>query len=717
MLRRWRLTGVMYVVLVMIVTAAAIVLTKAAKLSVAGTVVAILPTIAPLFLAWRAFREDRSDLEQAVGVEDLLVQLAVAVQGQWAAEIGLRGADDPYPLPVSWRPAAAGLFDGTVEYRSNSNGQFNLEALLSASQSRRLVVLGDPGSGKTILLVRMLLGLVDTRDPGQPVPLLLPLASWDPLRLNFTSWIRQRLEIEHPSLLLDAPPAFGHGVIRSQVLLDRRLIMPLLDGLDELPVAVRARALQEINASLGKYPGLVLSSRAAEFLGAARPPSARSIKLRDSVGIELIALEPEEVERYLLRDADDAYLARRWSPVLAELRRPGPLRSAFETPLIVTLARTIYNPRPGERLDNWPDPRELCDRRWFSSRRAIEQHLFDGYVRVAYRPGGTEQVAPGPRWGPAGAARWLRFLAHHLETNEGGTPDLRWWNLSDAMSRRGLGLMAFGALTGLAIMLLMPLSVFVGVPATPLVGVSVVLGAGAAIVSLVRSALRPARGLRWAKELTVRAGVLGSTAGLQASAGLGALAYVQTNSLIAGLIFGTLGLLSGVFFTLIIGMKLAPADLSATPTPGASVREDRGAFVVNTLLFGTALGLILGVVLGLIMGVVAQVPRLEYAGRPDLIHVRETPPAVDPVVASCWAYVGLVTGLGIGLTISLARSAWGVYLLTRYYLAITGRLPWRLLPFLSEAHQRRGVLRQAGPIYQFRHIELQRRLAARYENP
>jgi hypothetical protein len=32
--------------------------------------------------------------------------------------------------------------------------------------------------------------------------------------------------------------------------------------------------------------------------------------------------------------------------------------------------------------------------------------------------------------------------------------------------------------------------------------------------------------------------------------------------------------------------------------------------------------------------------------------------------------------------------------------------------FLADAHQR-GVLRQAGAVYQFRHIELQRRLANR----
>lgn len=34
------------------------------------------------------------------------------------------------------------------------------------------------------------------------------------------------------------------------------------------------------------------------------------------------------------------------------------------------------------------------------------------------------------------------------------------------------------------------------------------------------------------------------------------------------------------------------------------------------------------------------------------------------------------------------------------------------MAFLSDAHERRGVLRQAGDVYQFRHIDLQRHLAS-----
>ena len=67
---------------------------------------------------------------------------------------------------------------------------------------------------------------------------------------------------------------------------------------------------------------------------------------------------------------------------------------------------------------------------------------------------------------------------------------------------------------------------------------------------------------------------------------------------------------------------------------------------------------------------------------------------------------GLAGGTAFGLSLAV-RSAWGQWLvLTRVWLPLTGRLPWRTHAFLTDAHQR-GVLRQTGAVYQFRHCQLQ----------
>ncbi|GAA2632678.1 hypothetical protein [Streptomyces vastus] len=68
--------------------------------------------------------------------------------------------------------------------------------------------------------------------------------------------------------------------------------------------------------------------------------------------------------------------------------------------------------------------------------------------------------------------------------------------------------------------------------------------------------------------------------------------------------------------------------------------------------------------------------------------------------------VPLPTGL-----IAFVLSAWGHLLTARLWLCPPGRLSWRLMAFLAEAHER-GVLRQAGAVYQFRHARLQERLAS-----
>ncbi|WP_344671681.1 hypothetical protein [Catenulispora yoronensis] len=66
--------------------------------------------------------------------------------------------------------------------------------------------------------------------------------------------------------------------------------------------------------------------------------------------------------------------------------------------------------------------------------------------------------------------------------------------------------------------------------------------------------------------------------------------------------------------------------------------------------------------------------------------------------------LGLTWALG-----TLSSSAWGTFTITRFWLALARRLPFNLLSFLHDAH-RRGVVRQDGAIYRFRHDRLQETL-------
>jgi hypothetical protein len=74
--------------------------------------------------------------------------------------------------------------------------------------------------------------------------------------------------------------------------------------------------------------------------------------------------------------------------------------------------------------------------------------------------------------------------------------------------------------------------------------------------------------------------------------------------------------------------------------------------------------------------------------------------------------VGLAGGLVVGLASGLVYSARGPFVVARLWLAVTGRAPLRLVGFLRDAHSR-GVLRQAGAVWEFRHETVQRYLAER----
>jgi len=121
-----------------------------------------------------------------------------------------------------------------------------------------------------------------------------------------------------------------------------------------------------------------------------------------------------------------------------------------------------------------------------------------------------------------------------------------------------------------------------------------------------------------------------------------------------------------------------PADRPLVLTPERSLRQDRAAALVrSTSLWALTSALLLTAVFSLQDG--ANIPGL--SGQPWL--------AVGPT--------------------ALALSAWGRFLTVRVWCAVTGQLPWRLMAFLKDAHVR-GVLRQVGAVYQFRHVRLQERL-------
>jgi predicted NACHT family NTPase len=193
-------------------------------------------------------------------------RLATAVRAQWRAEAGLRGLHRPEPLRLAWRATTrpvtapvhtitAGTVAGRV-VRLRLHGHLDEVAdRFLALPHRRLVVLGPAGAGKTVLALLLTLKLLERRQPKEPVPLLLGLSRWDPAVEHLRAWLARRLgEDYRPALGSDAP----------QRLLAAGRVLPLLDGLDELPEPVRSVAIAELDRAHGDQP-LVVTCRPEEF--------------------------------------------------------------------------------------------------------------------------------------------------------------------------------------------------------------------------------------------------------------------------------------------------------------------------------------------------------------------------------------------------------------------------------------------------------------------
>ncbi|MEU2836108.1 NACHT domain-containing protein [Streptomyces sp. NPDC007076] len=368
------------------------------RLGVAGMLLTALTLVATVFGVWATQRagavvNDVAAARQLSRAVALAEPLSRRVLGGDRVVADITYRFRPYAHARGAAPplAPAGRLDGLV-------------ADYQALRPRRLVVTGRPGAGKSVLARSFVAELNKARADGDPVPVLIALGDWE-REESFRDWVVRHLVRD-----------YGRSWKRAGRLVDAGLVLPVIDGLDEMDRAevplAESRAQGALDALAGYQEGLepaplVLTCRTDLY--DALEASGRP--MLDTARVEIDPVSAEAAAGFLSRRAGAAYRQSVWAPVLAELRaRPqGMLARSLSTPWRLVLVATAYEQAndPGELLA-CTTQEEVGD--------VLLGHFIPSSVRTV---AGTRS-----RYAPEDVHAWLGTLARGLRARGGGGTDL-----------------------------------------------------------------------------------------------------------------------------------------------------------------------------------------------------------------------------------------------------------------------------------------------------
>jgi len=192
-------------------------------------------------------------------------------------------------------------------------------------RSRTLLILGEPGSGKTVTLLELardLIARAETDDSfSQAVPAVFNLSNWADGGLPLIDWLTAELSGKY-----GIPKRTGRSW------LENSRILPLLDGLDEVrPDDRRAACVEAINTFSEAFglSGLAVCSRIQDYT---RLP----VRLKLNGAIKLQPLTHEQVDSFLAAGGAKLKALR------VTLQTDNALQSLAGSPLMLSIMSMAY---------------------------------------------------------------------------------------------------------------------------------------------------------------------------------------------------------------------------------------------------------------------------------------------------------------------------------------------------------------------------------------
>jgi hypothetical protein len=429
---------------------------------------------------------------------------------------------------------------------------------------RTLLILGEPGSGKTITLTKLAEDLIARTEPDlrQPIPVVFNLSSWASKPQTIKKWLVQELSDQYK-----VPKILGKAWIEKE-----NLIL-LLDGLDEVKAEQRTACVQALNQFMQTHgtTELTICCRIRDY-----QELKERLLLRSAICIQ--PLSPRHINSYL------ELAGEQLSSLKILLLRDTVLQGFATSPLMLSIMSLAYQGCGLEEV-------ELG-----GTTENYRKRLFDAYIDRMFVRRETTQQYPRKE-----TQRWLIWLAKRMTNaslttfyierlqpswlaSEGKGLCYRWKSSLISVLMYGL---IYGLSAGLIVGLSAGLSagLIFGRIGGLIVGLFAGLRAGlifgliAGLISEFQGDIKPFETLRWSW--------------LEAKHGL-------RSGLILGLIAG---LIAGLIGGLIVGLS---GGLSAGLSGGLSAGLSGGlsAGLSGGLSAGLSAGLIGGLLAGPIFGLI-----------------------------------------------------------------------------------------------------------------
>jgi serine/threonine protein kinase/GTPase SAR1 family protein len=562
---------------------------------------------------------------------------------------------------------------------------------------RSLLILGEPGSGKTTTLLQLAQELIARaeQDVTYLIPVVLNLSSWAGSAQPIAQWVVEELNIKY-----QVPKRVG------QAWMEHQQLLLLLDGLDEVRSAFRDACVVAINQFQQEYSTeLVVCSRIRDY-------EALSHRLNVQAAVYLRSLTPEQIQFYLDSLSTDL------SGLKHLLREDAALRELAQSPLLLNMMVLAYQ---GIAVEDLPRTQILAERR---------SQVFDAYIDRMFQRQGTANL-----YSQQQTIRWLNWLAQQmirqsqtivlierLHRSWIHTASQRWLYTSISASMVGLFLaLLYGISTGIAF------GIERGLMAG-LIALSITIVVQAAIIWMLFLAEQmphsptQAIKLKWAFTISTALSIgttLGLLGGLLSGGSLGILLGI-----LSGVVAGIMDRLTGGQFTENV---LSPTEKlrwswSAIKTKlifwlpvgfiSGLTFHAIGA-LTTTLPVAILSGLITGITSGILTGLSAS-SEVETKTFPNqgiwqsaknfllIAVISSTTLSVAAILLGIPMPYYFATVFGLLISLSLGGSACIVHFSLRLALWLDRRMPWNYAQFLNYATQL-TFLQKVGGGYIFVH--------------